>query len=493
MEMGKDILAVAPDGRPCAYQLKNIGGKQLTLGKWRSDLEQQIVALVHNQIVHPSITSNKHHRSFIVINGELSEEVSASIDQFNRGLRGRPKLRTIVKGDLLDRFTKLGSNFWPPDISVEFKLLLELLLVSGASALPKEKLAALLEAALDFNRKKRSRARGNVVTRLNGAAILCSYAIIRFQEANNHVAEFEAWTMLFAHLLGEAERNRAGKSAWLPALELVSAAMFNSLGRLADELEETNGRLFQGDPITDRYVVSFRATTLVGLLGLFGLWRTRKGIPHSAKDDFLRNFAFDHADEAKLWGEAAAPYLLAAYLFRRTVDASWQSDGVLMKVIRAICVSNHPRQGSGLPSPYYSADRIMFNALRDPQHAIKESFAGSAYTLEGFFHLLVRGNWKQAARQLWPDVSRIMLYRFEPEEPWRACQWRIKRGLTTQRQLRPKKQWSELKIEASDTSASEVPKLFRQFPLEYLAFLFVYPHRWTSSGVRWLDAQLPPD
>ena len=116
MEMAKDILAVTPDGRPCAYQLKNVGGKQLTLAKWRSDLEPQIVPLVYNQIVHPSITSNKHHRSFIVINGELSEEVSASIDQFNRGLRGRPKLRTLVKGDLLDRFTRLGSNFWPSDI-----------------------------------------------------------------------------------------------------------------------------------------------------------------------------------------------------------------------------------------------------------------------------------------------------------------------------------------------------------------------------------------
>ena len=353
----------------------------------------------------------------------------------------------------------------------------------------KEKLAALLEAALGFNGKKRNRARGNVAARLNGTAILCSYAIVRFQEANNHAAEFEAWTMLFAYLLGETERSRAAKSAWLPALELVSAAMFNSLGRLADELEEKRGRLIQGDPITDRYVVPFRVTTLLGLLGLFGLWRRQKAIPHSTQDDFLRSFALDHADEGKLWGEAAAPYLLAAYLFRRTVDASWQADGVLMKVIRAICVLNHPRQGPGLPSPYYAADRVMFNALRDPQHVIKESFAGSAYTLEGFLHLLARGNWKQAVRQLWPDVSRIMFCRFEPEQQWRVCQWRVKRGLTTQSQLQPTKQWSELLAEASDTSAADVFRLFRQFPLEYLAFLLVYPHRWTSSGVRWLESE----
>ena len=301
MEMGKDILAVAPDGRPCAYQLKSVGGKQLTLSKWRSDLEKQIVPLVYNQIVHPSIPVGKYHRSFIVINGDLSEEVANSIDQFNRGLHGRPHLRTIVKGELLDRFTNLGSNFWPSDISIEFKLLLELLLMSGKDSLPKQKLAALLEAALAFEGKRKGAARGNPITRLNGAAILCSYTIARFQEANNHAAEFEAWTVLFAHLLAEAERSKTPKAAWASTLQLVSTAMFNSLGRLADELEKRKGRVIEGDPITDRYVIRFRTTSLLGLLGLYGLWRRYKQLEHTGQDDFLRTFALQRAGEALLW------------------------------------------------------------------------------------------------------------------------------------------------------------------------------------------------
>ncbi len=97
MELGKDILAVAPDGVPCAYQLKNANGARLTLSKWRETLEPQLAELVHNQIVHPSIRSTKRHRSFIVVNGDLDEEVAHSLDGFNRGLRVRPKATRSIQ------------------------------------------------------------------------------------------------------------------------------------------------------------------------------------------------------------------------------------------------------------------------------------------------------------------------------------------------------------------------------------------------------------
>ena len=71
MEMGKDILAIDPDGVPCAYQLKGVeGGGRITLAQWRNDLSKQMHPLVHRKIVHPSIP-NQPHRSFIVINGDL--------------------------------------------------------------------------------------------------------------------------------------------------------------------------------------------------------------------------------------------------------------------------------------------------------------------------------------------------------------------------------------------------------------------------------------
>jgi len=54
MEMGKDVLAIAPDGMPCAFQLKGADSGKITLSKWRDDLSRQIVPLTQTKIIHPS-------------------------------------------------------------------------------------------------------------------------------------------------------------------------------------------------------------------------------------------------------------------------------------------------------------------------------------------------------------------------------------------------------------------------------------------------------
>src|SRR5438067_1415359 len=79
MEAGKDILAIAPDGVPCAYQLKGVDGGKLSLTKWREELYGQVLSLVNGKIVHPSVPEHSHHRSYLVINGELEEEVAREI------------------------------------------------------------------------------------------------------------------------------------------------------------------------------------------------------------------------------------------------------------------------------------------------------------------------------------------------------------------------------------------------------------------------------
>ncbi len=489
MEMGKDILAIAPDGVPCAFQLKDVGGKQLTLGKWRNDLEQQIVSLVHNQIVHPSIPTRIPHRSYIVINGELSEEVANSIDQFNRGLRGRPKLVTFVRGQLLHRFKTLGSDFWPTEISIEFKLLLELILTDGRENLPKSKLAELLEAALRLEAKVAEESPALEARRLTGMAILCSYAISSFQKRDNHVAEFEAWTMLFAYTLSFAEKFRILEKSWRPVAQLASTSMFNALGRLCDEARNRR-KLFEGDVFADRPVFRVRITHLAGLLGLYGLWRRMLGSEMDANDEFIRKFSFERTNQMFLWGEACVPQFLAAYFYRRSVDASISTELMLATLIRGICTRNDPRGKKGLPSPYYDAEQVLLDLLGDEENRMKDNFAGSSYSLEAFFHLIVRCNLKQTAKLLWPDVSRISYSEFRPGRPWRFFQWRSKMGLTTQRLHRSREEWPILVAEAADDRGKDLPPIIRPFPMECLAFLLVYPHRLTASAVRWLDSQI---
>lgn len=49
MELGKDIITIAPDGTPCAYQLKT---GNISLRKWRDEVGSQTDDLVCGQLNH---------------------------------------------------------------------------------------------------------------------------------------------------------------------------------------------------------------------------------------------------------------------------------------------------------------------------------------------------------------------------------------------------------------------------------------------------------
>ena len=82
-EYGKDIVAIDPHGRLCAFQLK--GGSSFSLNDWRK-INGQIVDLVNLSLTHPSIKENTNysqHRTILVLNGRIEEEVQIAIRLFN--------------------------------------------------------------------------------------------------------------------------------------------------------------------------------------------------------------------------------------------------------------------------------------------------------------------------------------------------------------------------------------------------------------------------
>ncbi len=79
LEQGKDIISVDNNGKKIAYQLKtgNIG-----ISYWRR-IQGEIVDLVSLPVKHPSIGKKVNHNSFLVTNGEISDEVRTRISDFN--------------------------------------------------------------------------------------------------------------------------------------------------------------------------------------------------------------------------------------------------------------------------------------------------------------------------------------------------------------------------------------------------------------------------
>lgn len=499
MELGKDIVAVAPDGVPCAYQIKGLDGGKMTLGKWRDDLGRQLHPLVHTKLVHPSLNTTKHHRSYIVVNGEFNEEVQREIDDFNRLSvdNGQPErvVTTIVKGELFKGFNELQSDFWATNLH-DLKTYLELFLEDGRGVMPKDKLAALFYDALPFSPKNGKRPSDGASARaLAGAAVICSAATSAFTLSENHVAEFEAWTLYWCYAIGLAEKWNIPLKHIQFATEIASDAMYTSLGRLCDELMQREDYV-EGDLLLDRPVYRIRMTHLLGLLGLYGLWmqsrlRTNEGEVEREHLEFVREFCDSHKDKLWLWGEHAIPQFLAWNFFRKTYDATPSTDFMYATLIKAICRKNRPGSDDALANAYYDAETILPHEFGLARKPLNDSFSGKSHFLEGLTHLFARANFKQEMKGMFSGIPPIAFRSFDPGEKWRFLMYRNRdHGTDIDRFLVSPHRWIDLRKDSEECNGDELPLLVKDYPLRYLSMLMVMPYRVNASGLRWLDTQL---
>jgi len=82
LRLGKDILAIAPNGELMAYQLKGNPSGRLTISQWQA-LLPQINTLVYQPATHPAIKAGTPHTPVLVTNGEIHEDVQSAIASYN--------------------------------------------------------------------------------------------------------------------------------------------------------------------------------------------------------------------------------------------------------------------------------------------------------------------------------------------------------------------------------------------------------------------------
>jgi hypothetical protein len=500
MELGKDIITIAPDGVPCAYQLKGVSGERLSLSKWRADLSKQLHPLVHLRLVHPSLPPHRYHRSYIVVNGDLYEEVQREIDDFNRANveAGQPEriVETIVKGQLFQAFKELQSNFWATNLH-DLKSYLEFFLEDGRGCLPKEKLAKLFLDALPLDpQTDRKPGKEECARALAGCAVICASAISPWTLAENHVAEFEAWTLFWCYALALVDRWGLGIEDVASAVDLAANAAKTSLARLCDELI-TREEFTEGDPLIDRPIFDVRMTHLLGVMGLYGLILQRQlNIGQGGEDEYrhlnaTQGFCDKHRKRLWLWGEYAIPQFLAWNFFRKTYDATLSTDIVYAGLIDGISQKNRPGSENTLANPYYDAEAIMPHLFGLAARPLDDAFDGKSFYLEGLMHLFVRSGLKQELKWRFPEITRIAFCSYRPESSWQLYLFKNwNRGDVIERFLIPPHRWSELTCEAKESSGTDLPVRLRSDPLGYLGMLLVIPHRVTASGLRWLATQI---
>jgi hypothetical protein len=490
MEMGKDIIAISPEGIPCAYQLKTSQSERISLRQWNSEISQQVFNLVVGHIVHPSVDTSIHHQAYLVTNRNIEEEVSRAIDDMNRQWEAAGqkhlKLKTIVRGELIQKALNSGTGFWPVELE-DLALLFELYLENGNELLPKEKLSSLLDVV--FTREIKTRPpRVRAKRTISSAALLCSIAISNFSKRYNYLAEIEAWMIFISYMFGFAEKWRLSDRSFVDEFTLASQIIFNSMHNLFDELQART-HFVEGDPLVDPIYYKLRMTWLVALMSIYALW-----LKSLKKDEaavaYIRSFCQDNIKNLSLYGEASIPQFLAFYWFYRKIDGSMKPDFLIRDLIEMICKTNGRKEGPFLSNPYYEAKDIVPYLIGIPDNPLNENFKGESYALEALVHLFVRRNWKQMMKMLWPEITFISTTAFVPEKRWHFYRWRNTSGHLKTIWPKIRQDWNELKALSLESSGNDIPPTIKKYPILLLLFLCVFPHRLNSQIVRWLDSQI---
>jgi hypothetical protein len=471
-EQGKDVITIARDRIPCAYQLK---AGRVALNDWRK-YHGEINELVTYPIDHPSIRSRKTHRPYLVTNGSVADPVLSAIKSANRHwVRSKAKGLTLIAGDqLVSRFVKSHGSYLPSKPN-DFRMLLDLIARGGPDPFSKSDYARFLDTLLPSSGTHRLSHKD--LGRLSSSIVLLTTYIVQgCEQAQNHWSAFEAWVMAGSYVLGLAQRYAIPERFWATSFDLTELAAIRALEGLAEECEK-NERLFtQGIALTDGEVYGSRITLLCGLLSALNLHRRIRGVP---TNPWVQEFLSQYLSKIRLWGESAVPYLWLGALETEEQGHHARSEGLLFLVLKTLVEVNSRRIGRALPNPYYGPESSIRLAIGlDPTNL--ETFNGHSYTAEPLIDFFARRLSRRSLASIWEKITRIQFVDFTVTEDWEWFRWRAKHGASKTTIPKMPESWARLVAHARD-EPKHLPKLIRERPHFAVLFALVFPHRFSCG------------
>lgn len=486
MELGKDIISIAPDGVPCAFQLKNLDGKKLNITKWRN-ISSQITDLIHLKLKHPSLPNHSDHRSFLVLNGELEEEVIRVIGDINESLDdkrfGNRKLRVITKGDLVKRFIDLGVNFWPNEPS-DIKIFLELYLQDGSDLVDKESLSEFISSHFDLNKEELTYKKNDLPHKILSIAILMSIAISDFVKKENYSQEFESWVLLISQIYGLIEKEGFDKQYWASQLTLLETFFYNSLSNIYHEFENKEIDIISKQGVIENSLLfGPKLLYLASLLSIYGIHLILNSVEKETEEKIrkIKNFIQANLNRLEFWGEYCSPQFFSIYCFLRLTDARYRPVGLLARVIRTISAYG-ANKNLKLLDPYQPLDEWIDLTLdQQEKYPINES-----YSLKTFWELFLKYLWKQTAKSFYPQFSKVPLSEFVPKNKHDYFKWRAKEGTTNITVQELKQSWKDWHVKAHKIEKDSIPDILLDKPFFNLCLMQVMPHRLNANSCKYI-------
>ena len=479
-EQGKDVITIARDRVPCAYQLK---AGRVALNDWRKD-QGEINELVTYPIDHLSIHNRKAHRSYFVTNGSVADPVLSAIKSANRGwARIKAKPLTLITGqELVSRFVKCHGSYLPSNPS-NFRMLLDLIAQGGRDPFAKADYARFVEALFPPDGERVS---NKDLGRLSSSMVLLTTYITQgCERARNHWAVFEAWVMAGSYVLALARRYSVPEQFWETSFELAEMAAVRALELLAEECEQNKTLFTQGIALTDGEVYGSRITLLCGLMSALNLHRRLGKLSTAA---WVQDFLSAYLHKIRLWGEAAVPYLWLGALETEQYGQHSSSEGLIVLILRTIVEINSRRVGKAFPNTYYGPEEaIRLTIGLDPTNL--EAFNGHSYTAEPLIDFLARRLSRRTLASIWEKITRIQFVDFTVTEEWEWFCWRAKHGKSKTSIPNAPQSWARL-LDHAHAEPTGIPKLILDRPQFAILFALVFPHRFGCGLARLVEGAL---
>lgn len=481
MEQGKDIITIDSIGNYYAFQLKT---GSIDLKRWRNILGE-VKELIELPIIHPSVDKTKVHKSFLVTNGEITDEVRIQIDQINEDnqRKGREySYLDVINGKaLLKEFLDAEGEFIPKGLE-DFRLFLELFLADGTDFLLKDKYFDFLNMAIF---KDAPRQKSDAINGISSSVVIAAYLLNPYQIQRNYYALFEAWTCLTACMVRYAQKTGLKKEDWIDSLNLVISEIARNLSLLKDETLEREDFL-EGSWLGDGGLLyRARATIVLGALATLEIYL------HMADEKYIQDKKLlelikDNIPILWFWGESAFPYFFSLIKYLELNNEGQIAQSLLNTLFLGIVNENSLRRPIGLANPYYSANDVLETVLGIDTGKIDFSqFSGSSYTLETMILMIARRNGREALEKNWRKLSHIQFKEFKPDNFEDTFVWRTEEGSNHAAFPKATRSWAELIKKANDLS--EVPDLYLKYSELLHFFILVCPHRTNKLLIGLLD------
>lgn len=480
-EHGKDIIAIDPHGRICAFQLK--GGETLDLNAF-DGLQAQLLALAATAISYPGIEpARRPDFVALVCNGVLTPPALDRLDKLNLGNRGFgvPAIACIQKGELVSRFVAAHGRFLPtqPEDLSDF---LRLSLADGRGPFPRRDLNRFLTG---MSSDLRDHGRNVAISRLLASSVLLTaYVTEGWAREENHlgVAEGYLTTGLFALQL--ASEFDLPDRYWKESFDLALAEATARLRQLLHEVADRDDLLMPD--LVEGAVYGTRVVWVLGFLSALYLAERSKS-NHADIEELLKRILLRELKFIGVSGEVAGPYLITIATALWVLGQVEESGLVVTRYVKELAVANQPKSPDAIPDPYHSFQEVLLYSVVGLGELEDEKFAGNAYTLLPSLDWLVRRDARRLIERLWAPATRMTHLEFQVSRPSRLLTFDDEEGVLNMIQLPTPGSWKDLVEEAGHLLESALPQtLWRESTfLPYLSLLV--PPRFTREMGKALD------